>query len=45
MANTFLAAKGYQMGDSLVEAEVLDTAKSLLDKSASKWFACGLGDS
>ncbi len=36
MANTFLAAKGYQMGDSLVEAEVLDQAKDLLEKSAGK---------
>jgi phosphoglycerate kinase len=36
MANTFLAAKGYEMGDSLVEAEVLDQAKELLEKSAGK---------
>ena len=36
MANTFLAAKGYQMGDSLVEAEVIDQAKGLLEKSAGK---------
>jgi len=36
MANTFLAAKGYQMGDSLVEAEVIDQAKELLEKSAGK---------
>jgi len=36
MANTFLAAKGYQMGDSLVEAEVIDQAKGLLEKSEGK---------
>jgi len=36
MANTFLAAKGYQMGDSLVEAEVIDQAKELLEKSEGK---------
>jgi len=36
MANTFLAAKGYQMGDSLVEPEVLGQAKELLEKSAGK---------
>lgn len=36
MANTFLKAKGYEMADSLVEAEVLDTARNLLDKSNDK---------
>jgi phosphoglycerate kinase len=36
MANTFLAAKGYQMGDSLVEPEVLGQAKELLEKSSGK---------
>ncbi len=36
MANTFLRAKGYEMADSLVEAEVLDVAKGLLEKSADK---------
>ncbi|QSO54723.1 phosphoglycerate kinase [Alicyclobacillus curvatus] len=30
MANTFLAAQGYQMADSLVEKEAIDTAKALL---------------
>ena len=30
MANTFLAAQGYEMADSLVEAESIDTAKALL---------------
>jgi phosphoglycerate kinase len=36
MANTFLAALGFSMGDSLVEAEALETAKSLLDQAADK---------
>ncbi len=34
MANTFLAAEGYHMGKSLVEAEALDTARSLMQKGA-----------
>ena len=36
MANTFLAAKGYDMADSLVEKEAVETAKSLLFKHATK---------
>ena len=36
MANTFLAAKGLNMQDSLVEAESLETAKSLLGKLGEK---------
>jgi phosphoglycerate kinase len=36
MANTFLAAKGVNMQDSLVEAEALETAKSLLAKLGDK---------
>ncbi|MCC6800755.1 MAG: phosphoglycerate kinase [Anaerolineae bacterium] len=36
MANTFFKAKGYDMGDSLVEAEALDTATSLLEKGGDK---------
>ncbi len=36
MANTFLAAKGYNMADSLVEAESVQTAKSLLGKAGNK---------
>ena len=34
MANTFLAAEGYDMGDSLVEADALDTARDLMQKGA-----------
>jgi len=36
MANTFFKAMGYEMGDSLVEAEAVDQAKSLLDKGKSR---------
>ena len=36
MANTFLKAQGYAMGDSLVEAEALDTAKELLQGGSDK---------
>jgi phosphoglycerate kinase len=36
MANTFLAAKGYNMQDSLVEANSLDTAKGIMAKSGRK---------
>ena len=36
MANTFFAAKGYEMGDSLVEQDALDQAKTLMDKAGDK---------
>ncbi|HET9914638.1 MAG TPA: phosphoglycerate kinase [Anaerolineales bacterium] len=36
MANTFLTAKGLNMQDSLVEAESIETAKSLLAKLGDK---------
>jgi phosphoglycerate kinase len=36
MANTFFKAQGIAMGDSLVEDEVLDTARALLQKSGGK---------
>ncbi len=36
MANTFFAAQGIAMGDSLVEGDALDTAKTLLGKAAGK---------
>lgn len=36
MANTFLAAKGYNMADSLVEPTSIDTAKSLIAKASGK---------
>jgi phosphoglycerate kinase len=36
MANTFLAAKGYFMADSLVEAEAVETAKKILGKAGDR---------
>lgn len=36
MANTFLAAQGYTMADSLVEAEAVETAKELLALGGDK---------
>ena len=35
MANTFLKAKGYDMGKSLLEADKVDLAKQLIEKAAS----------
>ncbi len=36
MANTFFKAQGYDMADSLVEGDAIDTAKSLLEKAGPK---------
>ncbi|OWZ83794.1 phosphoglycerate kinase [Natranaerobius trueperi] len=36
MANTFLLAKGYRMGKSLVEEEALEQAKELLEKAKNR---------
>ncbi|MBM4425486.1 MAG: phosphoglycerate kinase [Chloroflexi bacterium] len=36
MANTFLAARGYNMADSLVEAASVETAKNILAKASDK---------
>jgi phosphoglycerate kinase len=36
MANTFLKAQGYSVGDSLVEDQALDTARELLEKGSTK---------
>jgi len=36
MANTFLAAKGYEMADSLVEAGSVETAKAIMAKAGKK---------
>ena len=36
MANTFFKAQGYEMADSLVEADAIDTAKAMLDKTGGK---------
>jgi phosphoglycerate kinase len=36
MANTFLAARGVAMGDSLVEADSLDKARELMERAGNK---------
>jgi phosphoglycerate kinase len=36
MANTFFAAKGYQLGDSLIEDDSIPVAKDLLKKAGNK---------
>ncbi len=36
MANTFFKAQGFSLGDSLVEAEVLDTARELLTEGGAR---------
>lgn len=36
MANTFLAAEGYDMAESLVEVEVIDKAREILQEAAGK---------
>lgn len=36
MANTFFKAQGFELGNSLVEADAVETAKALLEKSGGK---------
>ena len=36
MANTFFKAQGYEVGDSLAEDDVLDTARQLLERAGGK---------
>jgi phosphoglycerate kinase len=36
MANTFMKAKGFEMGDSLVEVDAVETAKMLLETGSGK---------
>lgn len=36
MANTFFAAQGYEMGSSLVEEDLIETARSLLDRDRNE---------
>lgn len=36
MANTFFKAQGHELGNSLVEADAIETAKGLLEKSSGK---------
>ena len=38
MANTFFKAQGYEVGDSLVEEEAVDTAGALLEEAGGKLF-------
>lgn len=38
MANTFFKAQGYDVADSLVENEALDTARALLDEASGKLY-------
>jgi len=38
MANTFFAAQGLPTGNSLVEKDAIDTAKTLLEKASDKLF-------
>ena len=42
MANTFLAAKGYDMARSLMEADLVDTAKEILNSAEAKGCAVHL---
>ena len=41
MANTFFAAQGYDMADSLVQEEALDTAKEILASGSEKLVQIG----
>ena len=43
MANTFLAAKGYEMGDSLVEKDSIGVAKELMELGGDKLVLPGDG--
>ena len=36
IANTFIAAAGYPVGNSLIEADLIDQAKALIDQAAAK---------
>ena len=36
IANTFLAARGFPIGKSLVENDLIDTARAILDKAAAR---------
>lgn len=36
IANTFIAARGFAVGKSLVEVDLIDTARAILDKAAAR---------
>jgi phosphoglycerate kinase len=44
MANTFLLANGHTVGQSLVEADLVDTSKHLMDEAARLGIDIGLPD-
>ncbi len=44
MANTFLKAEGYEIGDSLYEAEKVDVARALIAKASQRNLALLLPD-
>ena len=44
IANTFLAARGHAVGKSLVEADLIDTARAILDKAAARGAEIPLPD-
>jgi phosphoglycerate kinase len=44
IANTFLAARGHPVGKSLVEADLIETARAILDKAAARGAEIPLPD-
>jgi phosphoglycerate kinase len=44
IANTFIAARGHSIGKSLVEADLIDTARAILDKAAARGAEIPLPD-
>jgi len=44
IANTFLAARGHGVGKSLVEADLIETARAILDKAAARGAEIPLPD-
>jgi phosphoglycerate kinase len=44
IANTFIAARGHRVGKSLVEADLVDTARAILDKAAARGAEIPLPD-
>jgi phosphoglycerate kinase len=44
IANTFIAARGFAVGKSLVEADLIDTARTILDKAAARGAEIPLPD-
>ena len=42
MAYTFLKSQGYEIGDSLLEADKVDYAKEMIEKAEAKGFTSRL---